>query len=386
MGRLAIDRRTRVNQLNFMTRSLPQQALEQIAGARTRLNQSNVLVGLDGFVDTILHVVDKRASADTFTRLSKMGEFAHRIHGAAGFSANFEFVTQMVKLGGNGPIMANALGAYGAPVTYIGTLGKPAIHPAFADFAKRATVYSIADPGCTDAIEFDDGKLMCGKLETLKEVNWANLLRHIPEEKLLRIFSDSALIALVNWTMLPGMSAVFQKVLTRIAPKLKGPKRWLFFDLADPAKRTSRDIEALLKLVRKFEKYFNVILGLNLQESRRIGEILGITLKDESFEHVTLHAAEIRETLRIHTVVIHPTAFAAAADAGGATYVIGPFTPKPKITTGAGDHFNAGFCIGRLLGAGLAQSLQIGVATSGYYVRQAKSPRLADLKRFLQTL
>jgi hypothetical protein len=369
-----------------MTSPLSQDVLEQLAGARNRLAGSNVLVGLDGFVDTILHAVDKRESAGKFTRLSKMGDFADRINAAAGFSANFEFVTQMVKLGGNGPIMANALSAYGAPVTYIGNLGAPVIHPVFADLAKRATVYSIADPGCTDAFEFDDGKIMCGKHDSLKEVNWANLIRHIPEEKLLRVFSGSTLIALVNWTMLPCMSAIFQKVLTRISPKLKGPKRWLFLDLADPAKRTSGDIESLLKLVGKFEKYFNVVLGLNLQESRQIGAVLGITLKDESYKHVTLHAAEIREALAIHTVVIHPTSFAAAADATGASHVIGPFTPTPKITTGAGDHFNAGFCIGRLLGAALAPSLQIGVATSGYYVRHAKSPRLDDLKKFLQTL
>ena len=30
--------------------------------------------------------------------------------------------------------------------------------------------------------------------------------------------------------------------------------------------------------------------------------------------------------------------------------VDGPFTAKPLITTGAGDHFNSGFCLGRLLG------------------------------------
>ena len=262
----------------------------------------------------------------------------------------------------------------------------PAIRPVFADLAKHATVYSIAEPGFTDAIEFDDGKVMCGKHESLKQVNWTNLIKHIPEEKLIKIFSSSALIALVNWTMLPNMSEIFQKVLTRVAPKLKGPKRWLFFDLADPAKRTSADIAALLKLISKFEKYFNVVFGLNLQESRQIGGVLGIKLKDESFESVTQHAAEIREALRVHTVVIHPTSFAAAADATGATHVLGPFTPKPKITTGAGDHFNAGFCIGRLLGLDLGLSLQIGVATSGYYVRQAKSPRLADLKKFLKTL
>ena len=42
---------------------------------------------------------------------------------------------------------------------------------------------------------------------------------------------------------------------------------------------------------------------------------------------------------------------------------------QPKISTGAGDHFNAGFCLGRVLGFWLAESLCAGVATSGYYVR-----------------
>ena len=369
-----------------MTGSLPKQVSEQLTGANGRLAKSNVLVGFDGFLDTILHVVDKRESALKFTRLAKMGQFAKRVDAAAGLSANFEFVTQMVKLGGNGPIMANALGTYGTPLTYIGNLGSPTVHPVFADLAKRATVHSIAEPGFTDAIEFDDGKLMCGKHESLKQVNWANLIHHIPEAKLIRIFSDSNLIALVNWTMLPRMSEIFKKVLTRIAPRLKGPKRWLFLDLADPAKRTSEDIAALLKLVTKFEEYFHVVLGLNLQEGRQIGKVLGIPLKDESFEAVTVHAAAIRESLGIHTVVIHPTSFAAAADPTGATHVVGAFTPKPKITTGAGDHFNAGFCIGRLLDLDLASSLQIGVGTSGYYVRNAKSPRVEDLRKFLKTL
>jgi hypothetical protein len=53
----------------------------------------------------------------------------------------------MQKLGGNGPIMANALGAYGNDVTYIGNLGAPALHPVFAEFGESATVYSIAEPG-----------------------------------------------------------------------------------------------------------------------------------------------------------------------------------------------------------------------------------------------
>ncbi len=366
--------------------SLGFQVSEQLSGARNRLSRAKVLVGLDGFVDTILHVVAQRDSATKYQRMEKMGDFATRIGAAAGHSANFEFVSQMVKLGGNGPIMANALGSYGTPVTYIGNLGAPNLHPVFTDFAKRAKVYSIAEPGYTDALEFNDGKLMMGKHESVKEVNWSNLLKHVPEEELLSIFSQSSLIALVNWTMLTHMTAIWQKILTRIAPVMKGEKRWLFIDLADPAKRSREDIAGALKQISKFEKYFRVILGLNFAESRQIGEVLGFPAPDQTYGTVTHHASQIRDALKIDTVVIHPTEFAAASDGTGAAYVEGPFTLKPKITTGAGDHFNAGFCIGRLLGLNIASSLQIGVATSGFYVRHAKSPRLDDLRQFLRTL
>ena len=369
-----------------MTRKLPLAVADQLSGARNRLSRMQVVVGLDGFVDTILHVVDKRQSSTKYTRLARMAEFARRIESAAGLSANFEFVTQMVKLGGNGPIMANALGSCATRVTYIGNLGAPAVHPVFADLEKHARVISLAEPGYTDAIEFEDGKLMCGKHESLKQVTWTTLMKHLPEEELLATVSNAALIALVNWTMLPFMGVILQKLLTRIAPKLSGGKRWIFFDLADPAKRTSEDIAAVLAQIAKFQKYFKVILGLNFRESCQVGEVLGISAPDETYGTVTEHAARIHAKLKVETVVIHPTSFAAAADSDGSSHVVGPFTAKPKITTGAGDHFNAGFCVGRLLGFDLAASLQMGVATSGFYVRHAKSPRLEELKRFLQTL
>ena len=346
---------------------------------------SRSLVGLDGFVDTILHVVATRESAEKYTRMASMADFGGRISAAAGLSANFELVPQMVKLGGNGPIMANALDAYGSPVTYVGILGSPNIHPVFADFAERAEVISLAEPGYTDAIEFDDGKLMFGKHLSLREVNWENLLAHVPLERMVKLFNESALVALVNWTMLTGMSRIFEELLGQVMPKVKEP-RWIFFDLADPAKRTREDIAAAIGLIAKFQKHAKVILGLNLQEGRQIGEVLGFPPCEETHEAVAAHAAKIREKLGVETAVIHPVSFAAAADANGTAAVQGPYIEKPKITTGAGDHFNAGFCIARILGAPLDVSLQIGVGTSGFYVRSAQSPTVGDMVNFLRTL
>ncbi len=369
-----------------MSSILARNVSRDLKSAESRLAELKVVVGLDGFVDTILHVVARRDSAKKFARMEKMGDFAARIAAAAGLSANFEFVTQMVKLGGNGPIMANALCSYGLPVTYIGNLGAPNVHPVFAELAARATVHSIAEPGCTDAIEFEDGKLMCGKHESLKDVNWANLIAQVPEAKLLALFRQASLIALVNWTMLTQMGAIWQKIGTRIAPQLKGDRRWLFIDLADPAKRSCEDIKLALKQVAKFEKHFRVIFGMNLQESRQVGEVLGFAPPEETYGAVTHHASLIQEALKVHTVVIHPTQFAAAASGGSAAHVVGPFTVQPKITTGAGDHFNAGFCVGRMLALDLEASLQLGVATSGFYVRHAKSPSVANLRKFLAKL
>ena len=64
--------------------------------------------------------------------------------------------------------------------------------------------------------------------------------------------------------------------------------------------------------------------------------------------------------------------------------VQGPFTPRPVITTGAGDHFNSGFCLGKLLGLDNAQSVLTGVTTSGHYVRTAQSPGIPDLAEMLR--
>jgi len=75
----------------------------------------------------------------------------------------------------------------------------------------------------------------------------------------------------------------------------------------------------------------------------------------------------------------------AATEATSARFA-GPFVQQPKISTGAGDHFNAGFCLGNLLGFSLEESLCTGVATSGYYVRTAESPSASQLAEFVAKL
>ena len=150
-------------------------AADQLAAAASRVPSLTAFIGLDGFVDEILHVVDKRHDAVRFDRVPTIAAYAARLAAAAGQSTNVELVNIMTKLGGNGPIMANALARFGIGVTYLGALGWPALHPVFDEFATRAEVHTLCGAGLTDALEFDDGKVMVGKHHTLKEINWANI-------------------------------------------------------------------------------------------------------------------------------------------------------------------------------------------------------------------
>jgi sugar/nucleoside kinase (ribokinase family) len=361
------------------------QTASALAKAGNELKTKRALLGFDGFVDEIVRIVDKRYSLSEHSLIPTISQFAARLSQAAGKSTNIELVVQKMKLGGNGPIMANAMATFGAQVTYIGNLGYPTIHPVFAELATCAQVISIANPGHTDALEFDDGKLMLGKIETLNDITWENLMQRVGEEKFMQLLANSHLVGLVNWTMIPFMAEIWKNMLQRLCPHLPAASKnhFIFFDLADPAKRLAEDIRAALALIAKFQSHFQVILGTNEKEGFEIADVLGIKQPDNQPEAMMSMAAEIRAKLGVHNVVIHPVQYAVAASVNEVKLVEGPWDPKPLISTGAGDHFNAGFCLGRLLGLSLEMSLLTGVTTSGFYVRTAQSPRVEDLIRFL---
>jgi sugar/nucleoside kinase (ribokinase family) len=94
-------------------------------------------------------------------------------------------------------------------------------------------------------------------------------------------------------------------------------------------------------------------------------------------------AEKIRTRLDLTTVVIHPKESAACATRDGTHWVPGPYVAKPLITTGAGDHFNAGFSAALLAGLDPEACLTVGVCTSGHYVRTGQSPSTGDIESFL---
>ena len=349
-----------------------------------KISHMTAFLGLDGFVDEIVHVVDQRQDAENFNRLPSIQSLSDRIEDASGKSTNLELVTHRIKIGGNGPIMANALATFGLHVTYLGALGYPNAEPVFADFCRTAETHSIAQPGHTDALEFDDGKIMASKLTPLNEITWANIEERFGRRQFAAKILGSQFVAFVNWTMIPYMSDIWEKTLNEILVGQPQTRRKIFFDLADPEKRTREDIRRALELISLFGQYFDVTLGLNEKEAFELAEVFdlsGFTQDRNGIEQLTVKLAD---RIPVETLLVHPVRYALAFTNHELTVVDGPHVARPVITTGAGDHFNAGFSMGKLLSFENQECLLCGVASSGFYVMNGKSPTVDDLTGLME--
>ena len=123
--------------------------------------------------------------------------------------------------------MANAMIKLGVPVTYIGSLGFPTMHSVFESFAQKAALcISIAEPNTTDALEFEDGKLLLCKLEAMKDVNLERIDNVVGLNRFASIIHSANLIVMTNWTMTPYMFDIWQWLLEEVAPKFKDNKNF----------------------------------------------------------------------------------------------------------------------------------------------------------------
>ena len=362
-------------------------ALPEKLRAKKEFNLS-MIIGLDGFVDEIVHLVDKRQDFENFTRISTIADFGARMSKAAGLSTNVEMVPVQVKLGGNGPIFANALLESGVAISYVGALGKPSIHPVFEDMVARSkAVYSLCEPGHTDACEFEDGKIMMGKLTSLNELTWDLFKESLGGvEGIAKMISECQLFGMENWTMIPYMSDIWEGLIEEVFPLLpeRAEKPIAFFDLADPEKRTKEDILRAMELIGKFEDKFRAILGLNEKEVYLIAEALGVEVCDSTADKLKAVVTETYQKLGIYCLMVHPVRSACCVVDGEYFYTDGPYCAKPKLTTGAGDNFNAGFCLGQALGLDPLSALTLGVSTSGFYVRHTHSPSFEQVIEFAE--
>jgi sugar/nucleoside kinase (ribokinase family) len=351
---------------------------------RSALSSSQVVTGFDGFVDEMITLVDERQSLDAFRRVEDISRFGDLVKLAAGHSSLREIVVTAVHPGGCAVNMGDGLASLGVQVDTFATLGDP-VHAAFGEYGKLARLHSWGrEPGRTLAFEFADGKLMFSSVSHLAELDAAYVRDRLQQGDFRARCNSAGLIALTDWTLYPHMTEVWKLINDSVFAHLQH-KPWLFLDLVDPSSRSEPDVRAMLEAMKGFNTHTRAVLGLNQNEANILTRVLGQAAPAGSEKPmIEQQASGLRSVLGLEQVVIHGHAYAVCAHQAGTTPVDGPYCANPKKSTGAGDRFNAGYALGLLLDLDPQSCLLAAAASSGFFVRQARSACIDELVTFLR--
>ena len=357
-------------------------AIEHLKKARVGLPEKEVTIGIDAFIDKILRLVQNKTVSGEYVYFDDIAQFGQHLITKAGKSGQMEACVRFTKLGGNAPLMADAVGSLGVKVNCVGAMGYPQIDPVFNGLSENIDLYTIGNPGYTTALEFDDGKIILSQREDLHRINWITMKNMLGMDKLKNFFLDSNVIGLVNWTGMIHFNDIFKGVIKEILPQhTPNKEQIIFFDMADFGERTKEDLAEAVDLINEFAKHYKVILGLNENETNLFMRDL---YPDAKLKDIYEVGQFIFDHLKIDAFVIHTLTSSMAFEKNGMTEVESLYVKQPKLSTGGGDNFNGGLCFGQLTGMDFEGSLYVANAVSGFYVRNAKSPNLDDLINTLE--
>jgi len=345
--------------------------------------ETPAFIGLDGYIDKIQKVVLAQ-DGESRSYYQTIDAFAGRIEQAAGLSAQLELVTQEMKLGGNAPIMAHALASLGVSNYCLGNFGAPEIHPLFEQIHPKSKLISLGLPAETNALEFDDGKLILSEVTPFQPINWNYVKEKIGLPNLVQYCNSAKFIALVDWCNLPLATDVWRGIGQELLPQLEASARHFFFDLADPTKKSQAAIEEVLEVIGSFALYGTVTLGLNENEARRLATAIELQIGKTTGTELTDVCSFIYKHTNLTNLLVHPLNRSIIVSPQGIQVIPGRLVTKPRISTGGGDNLNAGFCFGQLAGYSLETSALLGMATSGAYVQNGKSPNRSELISYLK--
>lgn len=356
--------------------------IEKLKALQGQPLQDKALVGFDGYIDLIQKVV-KSSGKESKQYYCGLGEMGDHIAAAAGKSAQLEICTLTKKAGGNGPIMANSLAHLGIQNHCIGTMGMPAIHETFSHMHSNCNLISVGEPGVTNALEFEDGKLMLSELSTFDTLDWTYILDLQGTSRIDQYLSESSLIAMVDWANLPLCTRLW-KQMHRHLQRAGFSGKTYFFDLCDPSKKTPDEINAVLCVISAFRELGTVILGLNDNEALKVYQALeppnAAACASRSLETIS---QDIFNAMDIDILLVHPYDRTVIATKDGVQTFNGRVVKAPRVLTGGGDNLNAGFCFGLLNLLSIEESALLGMATSGAYIQNGKSPTVEDLIVYL---
>ena len=343
------------------------------------LERKRALVGFDGYIDRLVRLRKNQNVPPDF--FNSVGEFTGFITNYANQSADINVKKIEDKIGGNGPILAGALARKGVPLTCIGALGYPELEKIYEPLSGICNLISVEETGFTFILEFDDAKIMFGDSDSFYNITWERLEEIIGHSELLRLFDECDMLCFTNWSALFESNNLLEGVV-RTARAFSNKPRSIFFDIADPAPKTSAQFQEFFRLLGEARESFEVILGLNPKEALIAYNHFFSTEKTAYSDRL---AEKLLLEMPVDELVVHALDYAVAGGKNDAlqrapNYLV----EKPAVLTGGGDNFNSGYCLGKLLGQNPELCACLGNISVNIYVATGKAPRVPDIVELIK--
>lgn len=336
----------------------------------------NVLMGFDGFVDKILKPI-RTKTQETSVAFKTMKEFTDYLAEKSGKSCSVDMEVMHEKIGGNMPIVANALGTLGCKTVCIGAMGTPEVLPLFKDMNSNCSLISVSNPGYCSSLEFEDGKLMLATNTDIDKLDYQTLTANISEEELIEYFNKCDAVTFLNWGELVCSNDIWEKILLNIIPACTFDKRKLMFvDFSDFSKKTTKEVVKMMEMLKAYEAYFDITVSLNENEMDLFLEKLEIGNENASLEKRIL---ELSKKFPCKNFVVHLLESSCYVEDDEVYTIEKDVIKEPKIITGGGDNFNAGLLFGLLLDFSIDKAIKVGSAVSCLYVECGRGVQFAEL-------
>jgi sugar/nucleoside kinase (ribokinase family) len=339
----------------------------------------DTVLGFDGFVDTVRRVVDERHDAESFDPMTELGAFGERIAASADerSSITVEWTRDGTRTGGHTCHVARALIGLGGRPTMIGAYGDPE-RDVFADEFGAARRYSFGEPNYTEAVEFDDGKLLVTETGATRTLDWETLADAVGVETLAARLDGADVLGMGYWVVIPDFPSILTGLRERVWPTLDDPPGTVLVDPGDVRQLADDVLTDGIEPLRRFATVAPVTLSANRAEMFHLADAL-----DAPSGSLSAAATAVRDRLGLRRAVAHAADASVAAGPERTVSVAVPRVADPAMTTSAGDHFNVGLALG--LSAGLSDSAAVclGNATAGVFVRTGDPPTEASLRAFL---
>jgi sugar/nucleoside kinase (ribokinase family) len=333
----------------------------------------DVMFGFDGYVDTVRTVGTDAGAGERIATLDELGEEI-MTSAAADSSLSISWERQGQRTGGHASHLARAYLRLGFDPTIVGMCGDPVLDIFRREFAD-CTIRSLGEPGRTDAIEFDDKKLLLTENGDEQTLDWATLRSQVGIETLADELDGARLLGVGYWSMIPGLAGILDGIRETVLPRLSAPPQHVLIDPANVRKLDPEEIDEVAAATQRLGEAAELTLSGNRFETK----VLAAELAGKTTDSIEADVRAVFDAIGVDRYVAHsPTRSVCVSGTGQASVGVEP-VDEPVLTTSAGDHFNAGFALGIIEGLPDDAAVVLGNALARTFVRTGETPTYPEL-------